>query len=59
LSPGKEDAFDHVDQLIMLGKERGYLLFEEVNDMMPPDITSPEEINDLLSTFERYGIKMY
>jgi RNA polymerase primary sigma factor len=59
LSPAKEDAFDHVDQLIMLGKERGYLLFEEVNDMMPPDITSPEEINDLLSTFERYGIKMY
>ena len=59
MSPGKEDAFDHVDQLIMLGKERGYLLFEEVNDMMPPDITSPEEINDLLSTFERYGIKMY
>jgi RNA polymerase primary sigma factor len=59
LSPGKEDTFDHVDQLIMLGKERGYLLFEEVNDMMPPDITSPEEINDLLSTFERYGIKMY
>ncbi len=59
MSPGKEDTFDHVDQLIMLGKERGYLLFEEVNDMMPPDITSPEEINDLLSTFERYGIKMY
>ena len=59
MSPAKEDAFDHVDQLIMLGKERGYLLFEEVNDMMPPDITSPEEINDLLSTFERYGIKMY
>ena len=59
MSPGKEDSFDHVDQLIMLGKERGYLLFEEVNDMMPPDITSPEEINDLLSTFERYGIKMY
>jgi hypothetical protein len=37
LSTAKEDTFDHVDQLIVLGKERGYLLFEEVNDMLPPE----------------------
>jgi len=59
LPPEKEETFEHVDQLILLGKERGYLLFEEVNDILPPDITSPEEIDNLLSTFERYGIKMY
>src|SRR5690348_819870 len=46
-------------QLITLGKERGYLLFDEVNDILPPEINSPEEINDLLSTFERYGIEIY
>jgi RNA polymerase primary sigma factor len=59
LSPAKEDPFDYIDQLIALGKERGYLLVEEVNEILPAEVTSPEEINDLLSTFERYGIKLY
>src|SRR5438309_207824 len=45
--------------LIALGKERGYLLFDEVNDILPPEVNSPEEINDLLSTFERSGINIY
>ena len=42
-----------------MGKERGYLLYDEVNDMLPPEIHSSEEIDDLLSTFERYGIDVY
>src|ERR1700719_823125 len=46
-------------QLITLGKDRGYLLFDEVNDILPPEVDSPEEINDLLSTLERYGITVY
>jgi RNA polymerase primary sigma factor len=46
-------------QLIALGKERGYLLFDEVNDILPPEVDSPEEINDLLSTLERYGINIF
>ena len=59
MSPAKEDTFDYIDQLIALGKERGYLLFEEVNEILPTEVSSPDEINDLLSTFERYGIKLY
>src|SRR5690242_2207318 len=45
--------------LITLGKERGYLLFDEVNDILPAEVDSHEEINDLLSTLERYGIQIY
>jgi RNA polymerase primary sigma factor len=30
-----------------------------VNDILPPEVDSPEEINDLLSTLERYGITVY
>src|SRR3989475_5786378 len=45
--------------LIALGKERGYLLFDEVNDILPPEVNSPEEINDLLSTFERSASNTY
>ena len=54
-----EEKYDQVRHLITLGKERGYLLFEEVNDILPPEVDSPEEINDLLSTFERCGINIY
>ena len=59
MSQALEEKYDHMRQLITLGKERGYLLFDEVNDILPPEVDSPEEINDLLSTLERYGINVY
>jgi RNA polymerase primary sigma factor len=42
-----------------MGKERGYLLYDEVNDILPAEVHSSEEIDELLSTFERYGIDVY
>ncbi len=54
-----EEKYDQVRQLIALGKERGYLLYDEVNDTLPAEVHSSEEIDDLLSTFERYGIDIY
>ncbi|MGA8982733.1 MAG: RNA polymerase sigma factor RpoD [Candidatus Acidiferrales bacterium] len=54
-----EEKYDQVRQLIAMGKERGYLLYDEANDILPPEVHSSEEIDDLLSTFERYGIDVY
>jgi RNA polymerase primary sigma factor len=54
-----EEKYDQVRQLIAMGKERGYLLYDEVNDILPPEVHSSEEIDDLLSTFERNGIDVY
>ncbi len=54
-----EEKYDQVRQLIAMGKERGYLLYDEVNDTLPAEVHSSEEIDDLLSTFERYGIDIY
>jgi RNA polymerase primary sigma factor len=54
-----EEKNDQVRQLIAVGKERGYLLYDEVNDILPAEVHSSEEIDDLLSTFERYGIDVY
>jgi len=42
-----------------VGKERGYLLSEEVEQVLPAELHSTEEIDDLLSTFERIGISLY
>ncbi len=54
-----EEKYDQVRQLINMGKERGYLLYDEVNDLLPAEVNSSEEIDNLLSTFERYGIDVY
>ncbi len=54
-----EEKYDQVRQLVAMGKERGYLLYDEVNDILPAEVHSSEEIDDLLSTFERNGIEIY
>jgi RNA polymerase primary sigma factor len=50
---------EQVRHLISVGKERGYLLSEEVEQVLPAELHSTEEIDDLLSTFERIGITLY
>jgi len=54
-----EEKYEAVKALIALGKERGYLLYDEVNDSLPAEVHSSEEIDDLLTTFERNGIEIY
>ena len=54
-----EDEFGHVQQLILIGKERGYLLYDEVNESLPAEVNSSQEIDDLLSILERQGIEIY
>jgi RNA polymerase primary sigma factor len=53
-----EERYDEVRQLISIGKEKGFLLYEEVNEMLPADITSSEELDDLFSTFSAAGIEV-
>src|ERR1700693_5885551 len=54
-----EEKYDQVRQLISIGKERGYLLYDEVNAILPPEVHSSEEIDEMLSAFEHYGIDIY
>src|SRR5713226_4121456 len=42
-----------------MGKERGCLLYDEVNNLLPAEVLSSEEIHDRLSAFKRYGIDVY
>jgi RNA polymerase primary sigma factor len=54
-----EDRFDEVRQLIIVGKEKGYLLYDEVNDVLPADLTaSPEDLDELMSVFAAAGIDL-
>jgi RNA polymerase primary sigma factor len=42
---------DEVEQLVNRGKERGYLTYEEVNDILPPDIVSSEKLDRIIMVF--------
>jgi RNA polymerase primary sigma factor len=40
-----------INLLISQGKEKGYLTYEEVNDVLPQDLVTPEQIDDLMHLF--------
>jgi RNA polymerase primary sigma factor len=49
-------ALDDITKLIDSGKEKGYLTYNEVNDLISHDVDSPEALDDLLTTFSTQGI---
>jgi RNA polymerase primary sigma factor len=51
-----DDKYDDIKKLIDVGKEKGYLTYGEVNDMLPGDINSPDDLDDLLTTIGTQGI---
>src|ERR687885_1745982 len=53
-----EEKYDEVRQLINIGKEKGYLLYDEVNELLPSEITSSDELDDLFNTFGSAGIEV-
>ncbi|WP_165247431.1 RNA polymerase sigma factor RpoD [Paludisphaera soli] len=44
--------------LLELGKRRGFLTFDQVNDVLPDDATSPERIHGLLETLDEMGVEL-
>ncbi|HEY6197092.1 MAG TPA: RNA polymerase sigma factor RpoD [Candidatus Binatia bacterium] len=67
VSPAKQAASNTVAQkkdikevkkLIDLGKEKGYLTYDEVNDMLPADVVSPDQIDDVMSLFGEMDIEV-
>ena len=53
-----EEKYDEVRQLIELGKEKGYLLYDEVNELLPPDLTTSEQLDELFTAFGNAGIEV-
>ena len=51
-----EDKYDDIKKLIDTGKEKGFLTYDQVNDLIPTDLNSPEDIEDLLTTMSSQGI---
>ncbi len=47
-----------LDDLIELGKDRGWLSYEEVNNTIPDEMIEPEALDELLVVFDRAKIEL-
>ena len=54
----KKTKIKEVEQLINMGKEKGFLTYDEVNDILPSDIVSSEQIDDLMIMFDENDIEI-
>src|SRR5260370_17061543 len=47
-----------LQSLVELGREQGYLTFDQVNGFLPRDVTSPTDLRSALETFQDMDIKV-
>jgi RNA polymerase primary sigma factor len=47
---------DDIQKLVDAGKEKGYLTYDQVNELLPGDVHSPDDLDDLLTTIGTQGI---
>jgi RNA polymerase primary sigma factor len=54
----KDDKLDEVKQLISLGKEKGFLTYDELNNALPADVLSSEQLDNLMVMFGEMDIEV-
>ncbi len=54
----KKTRVEEVQQLIDLGKEKGFLTYDEVNDALPADMVSSSQLEDVMSMFGDMDIEV-
>ncbi|WP_448382506.1 RNA polymerase sigma factor RpoD [Desulfosoma sp.] len=52
--PGLED----LKRLITAGKEKGYLTYDELNEVLPDDLVTPEKLDDMMMIFDEMNIEI-
>jgi RNA polymerase primary sigma factor len=53
-----DDKYDGVKELITTGKEKGYLLYDEVNDALPDEFDSSEDLDNIFDLIGDAGIEV-
>jgi RNA polymerase primary sigma factor len=53
---GKEIQTDEFKKLLSLGEEKGFLTYDDVNDLLPSDIISSDQIDDIIMLFGEKNI---
>jgi RNA polymerase primary sigma factor len=58
---GKEaarPALEDLKRLITVGKEKGYLTYDELNEVLPEDLVTPEKLDDMMMIFDEMNIEI-
>jgi RNA polymerase primary sigma factor len=53
-----EERHDEVRQLLEMGKQHGYLLYDEVNELLPADIATSDQLDEVFNAFGHAGIEV-
>src|SRR5712671_6408337 len=59
IGSGSQEEVDlRVNVLIDMGKSRGYLTYEELNERLPDEVVSPDKLDSLLMMIDEMGIRL-
>src|SRR5204863_6039932 len=59
IGSGSQEEVDlRVQILLDLGKSRGYLTYEELNEKLPDEVVSPDKLDSLLMMIDEMGIRL-
>src|SRR5205814_10278743 len=54
----EEPKLEELDRLISMGKQKGFLTYDEVNDALPSDIVSLDQLDDIMMMFVAMDIEV-
>src|SRR5690349_21767844 len=57
-SGSQEEVDRRVHALMELGKTRGYLTYDELNEKLPDEVVSPDKLDSLLMTIDELGVRL-
>ncbi|HUI80513.1 MAG TPA: RNA polymerase sigma factor RpoD [Bryobacteraceae bacterium] len=53
-----EDKFDGLQRLVQMGKQKGYVLYDEVSEVLPGDLATGSELDEVLAGLDGAGIEI-
>ena len=53
-----DDKFDGIQRLVQMGKEKGYVLYDEVSEVLPGEVSGGAELDDVLAGLDVAGIEI-
>jgi len=53
-----DDKYDGIQRLVQMGKEKGYVLYDEVNEVLPTELPGGSELEDVLAGLDVAGIEI-
>src|SRR5579863_3975074 len=53
-----DDKYDGLQRLVQIGKDKGYVLYDEVSEVLPGDLPGGTELEDVLAGLDGAGIEI-